>query len=354
MKFDSAVEIQSEIFERILGFEQLPGASSGFGQAAPVYVDPELQVTERRARNRSRRRVAEDIALGVTVKDDGDASLAVLVQNHLEMRDRTVSRIAEVAPNETEIIYIGRQRTLWTRSRNQPLRLGCSISPADVSYSGTLGCFCRDQLTGDIGILSNNHVLGNINRTKPGTPIVQAARGDLGSSPADNIADFTRMVPIQFGGMPNAVDAAFAKLTDHNRGEDRSTIFDSSEPPLPVVKLAPQNPVQAFPGMPVLKTGRTTRHRKGRVVAINVNNYLVNMPGVGVARFDNQVIVEMANNPVASFSEPGDSGSLITDHKGNPVALLFAGSASGGAGNVGFTAGNPISVVEAQLSVELI
>jgi hypothetical protein len=332
----------------------LPGAVSSFGPHAPIYVDPQLHDNSQNTRQRSRRRVAEDIALGITLNDDGDAGLAVLVQNHLEMREKTVSRIADVAPAETEITYIGRQKLLWTRARNKPLRLGCSISPANVLYSGTLGCFCRDLASGDVGILSNNHVLGNINRTLPGTPIVQAARGDRGRSPVDDIAHFARMVPIQFGGLPNAVDAAFAKLAKHNRGEDRATIFDSSNPPAPVVSIVPGNPVQAYPGMQVVKTGRTTGHRKGRVFAINVNNYLVNMPGVGVARFDNQIIFEMANNPVASFSEPGDSGSLIADGTGNPVALLFAGSASGGAGNVGFTAGNPISVVEAQLSVKLI
>jgi hypothetical protein len=105
--------------------------------------------------------------------------------------------------------------------------------------------------------------------------------------------------------------------------------------------------------MTVFKTGRTTRHTRGRVRAVNVNNYQVNM-GIGVARFDNQILVEMANTPVAPFSRPGDSGSLIVDGSGQPVALLFAGSNIGGAGNVGVTGCNPISSVLTQLGITLI
>ena len=104
--------------------------------------------------------------------------------------------------------------------------------------------------------------------------------------------------------------------------------------------------------MTVLKTGRTTRHTRGLVRAVNVNNFLVDV-GVGVARFDNQIVIETAAPP-QPFGRPGDSGSLIVDDEGRPVALLFAGSASGGAGNVGITGANPISSVTAQLGVTLV
>ena len=56
----------------------------------------------------------------------------------------------------------------------------------------------------------------------------------------------------------------------------------------------------------------------------------------GVARFVGQVVVG------GSFSDSGDSGSLIMTEVGNhPVALLFAGSSS-------TTIGNPIDQVLAK------
>ena len=121
--------------------------------------------------------------------------------------------------------------------------------------------------------------------------------------------------------------------------------------PAPAIELRPGEMAEAVPGMIVHKTGRTTRHTRGRVRAVNVNNYLVDV-GVAVARFDGQVVIETdaARQP---FSRPGDSGSLIVDEDGRPVALLFAGSASGGAGNVGITGANPISYVAEQLGVTL-
>lgn len=109
---------------------------------------------------------------------------------------------------------------------------------------------------------------------------------------------------------------------------------------------------EPLPGLAVAKTGRTTGHTRGRVVAVNVNNFLVDM-GVGIARFDGQIVIE-TEAPPQPFSRPGDSGALIVDEAGAPLGLLFSGSASGGAGNVGITGANPISSVTRELGVTLI
>jgi len=85
--------------------------------------------------------------------------------------------------------------------------------------------------------------------------------------------------------------------------------------------------------------------------AINVNNYVVNMGAAGTARFDGQIVFEAPVGGTLPFSRPGDSGSLIMDDQFVPVALLFAGSSSGGNGNLGTTGGNPISSVLSQLGV---
>lgn len=356
MKLESALELQDEIFRKVLNFEEVPMATIDGGPTAATFVDPLLTDETRASRRlltRARRRVAEDIALGIAEgPGHEEAQLAVLVQNRQLMNSPAMEEIQSLARQETEVIYIGRQVPFWTRMRNQPLRIGCSASPSTVTYSGTLGCFCRDVQNGKIGMLSNNHVLADVNRVPIGTSIIQQAAGDLGHPINDVVGQLTRFVHIQFGGVPNAVDAAFAELTQHNRGMDTRGIFDGGSPPTQVLTLQPGGVSPAVPGMLVYKTGRTTRHTAGRVRAVNVNNYVVNM-GVGLARFDGQIVFDAMNVPW-HFSQPGDSGSLIVDGQGVPVALLFAGSRSGGTGNLGITGGNPISLVKAQLGIDLI
>ncbi|TKT80084.1 hypothetical protein [Aquamicrobium sp. LC103] len=353
MKVDSALELQARIFSQIFEFVEAPVAAGMEHPSPGLFLDPALLETKAARPRKPKRRAVEDIALGVTTdRADEDARLAILVQDRNKVRGAVVERIVEAARGEVEILYIGRQKPLWTTSRNDPVRLGCSISPTTVEYAGTLGCFCRDDQSGRVGILSNNHVLADVNSVPVSTTIMQPGARDGGRPGRDDIAELVRFVPIQFGGYPNPVDAAFAALIDHGRAEDRATLYDSSDEPKPAIELQPGSPVDATPGMAVLKTGRTTRHTRGVVRAVNVNNFLVDV-GTGVARFDNQIIIETAAPP-QPFGRPGDSGSLIVDEEGRPVALLFAGSASGGAGNVGITGANPISSVTSQLGVTLI
>jgi hypothetical protein len=83
----------------------------------------------------------------------------------------------------------------------------------------------------------------------------------------------------------------------------------------------------------VKKYGRTTGLTEGTVTAINAT--VVIRYDKGRARFINQIVVQGSG----SFSEGGDSGSLIvTSDQNKPVALLFAGSSS-------TTIGNPIQNV---------
>jgi hypothetical protein len=353
MKYESAIELQARIFRTIFEFIELPGLA-GVDETLPaLFVDPVLLETKSARPKKLKKRVVEDIALGITEEADGsNAKLAILVQDRKKVQCTVVEEIVSVAKGEAEVLYIGRQRPLWTATRNDPIRLGCSISPTTVQYAGTFGCFCRDNLTGQEGILSNNHVLADVNSVAVGTTIMQPGARDGGKPGADDIAELLRFVPIQFGGFPNRVDAAFATIIEHGRAEDRATLYSGSEEPEPALVMQPGSLADAIPGMTVFKTGRTTRHTRGRVRAVNVNNFLVDV-GVGVARFDGQVVIETDAAP-QPFGRPGDSGSLIVDEQGRPIALLFAGSASGGAGNVGITGANPISSVTSQLGVTLI
>src|SRR5262245_45983580 len=209
MQIESALELQAHVFSRIFNFIELPVAA-GIGQALPgLFLDPMLLETKSVRRRKPPRRRTNDIALGVTEGDhSSDAKLAVLVQSRSKLQSPIVEEIVSAAKGEAEVLYIGRQKPLWTTQRNDPIKLGVSISPVTVSYAGTLGCFCRDNLSGKLGILSNNHVLADVNSLPIGTPIMQPGARDEGSPDKDAIAELIRFVPIQFGGFPNRVDAA--------------------------------------------------------------------------------------------------------------------------------------------------
>jgi len=358
MRLESALELQSRIFAQIFDFQPLAEAAGAVSAAMETFVDPLVFEDDRkaaRARRSDKHKSAEDIALGVSEGSGAENSkLAVLVQDRRKVNSVVVDEISAMAPGEIEVIYIGRQRAMWPQTGVNPLKLGSSISTVQKNAAGTLGCFCRCVDKQTVGILSNNHVIADVNNSPTGTQIVQPGRLDGGVPGTNAIAVLDKFVPIQFGGMPNSVDAAFAALSPHGRHEDRAGIFDCSVPPVQRQTFVPASAVSVLPETVVHKTGRTTCHTTGKVRAINVNNYLVNYGSVGTARFDGQITVEMNMNPARPFSRPGDSGSIIVDDSGQPVALLFAGSKSGGAGNLGITGANPISSVMAQLGVVLI
>jgi hypothetical protein len=91
--------------------------------------------------------------------------------------------------------------------------------------------------------------------------------------------------------------------------------------------------------------------RHGRVTAVELDDVTVEYE-IGVVRFDDQVEIEGAG--VQSFSDAGDSGSLIVDDDFRPAALLFAGSDHGGHNHRGLTYGNPIQAVLKALHVKIV
>jgi hypothetical protein len=302
-------------------------------------------------------RMTELIALGTTVPDEKDqVKLTVLVQDSRYLNGWIVEGIKEKAGAEVEVISIGRQKANWTRTRTIPARLGSSIAPAGLGYSGTLGCFCTDLATGTDALLSNNHVIADTNRLPLGTPIQQPSRPDGGTPGGDNIARLTRFVPIHGPGGPvNTVDAAIAQLTG-TRPIDTARIFDTTGtyPGNPVVAMLRPNSIKmAAINMPVLKIGRTTGLTRGRILAVNVNNLHVNYgTSIGLRRFDRQITVgsAVAGRP---FLRGGDSGSLMVTNAGEPVGLLFATSTSGGPFGLGVANANRIDLVLSQLNIRL-
>ena len=98
------------------------------------------------------------------------------------------------------------------------------------------------------------------------------------------------------------------------------------------------------------KVGRTTGVRHGRVTAFELDGVTVDYD-MGRLTFDDQIEIEGEGK--RSFSDAGDSGSLIVDDERMASALLFAGGDHGGTNGKGLTYANPIDAVLRALRVEL-
>jgi hypothetical protein len=207
--------------------------------------------------------------------------------------------------------------------------------------AGTLGCFVRSGSSSALYILSNNHVLADENRYPKGRPIVQPGGLDGGSPTADRVAKLTRFVRLD-PAKTNFVDCAIAKAnasiqTDVLKLRGIGTLAGLRSGDLEV-------------GDVVHKVGRTTGVRHGRVTAFELDGVAVEYD-IGVVSFDNQIEIEGAGT--RSFSDAGDSGSLIVDAQMRAAALLFAGGDHGGSNGKGLTYANPIAAVLEALKVKL-
>ncbi len=191
-------------------------------------------------------------------------------------------------------------------------------------------------------ILSNNHVLADVNAGPIGATILQLGAYDGGKNSADQVAVLERFVPINFAsGAANVLDCATGWVwLDRVRLE----LMYISGGVIWYFRIG-ATPVAPSLGMAVGKSGRTTQLTSGRVVALGAD-INVNYGGGRVAHFVNQISIRATSG---DFSAGGDSGSLIWtwDARRAPIGLLFAG---GG----GTTFANPIANVLAALDVQIV
>ena len=233
----------------------------------------------------------------------------------------------------TDVVATGEFHALPHRGRYRPAPSGVSVGHFKIT-AGTLGCLANPKKGPACYILSNNHVLANVNAAKVGDSITQPGPIDGGHVPADVIAKLTRFIPIRFGGAINQVDCAIAQVQRPTEVTPLNKCFGR-------ISAAP---VAAQRNMMVKKCGRTTQLTRGRIVDVNAT-VRVNYGPAGVAIFQNQIlIVSLTIHP---FSAGGDSGSLILTETGNrPVGLLFAGSTT-------HTIANHIGQVLAALNIKI-
>ena len=284
------------------------------------------------------------LALGVTRRGRRDYRLAVRIQRRSIESSPGVEAIRRRARGEVDIRYVGRltKRSVPPyRRRQRPLRIGVSLGHHRIT-AGTLGAFVTRRGTGEVRILSNNHVLADENRGKAGDAILQPGAYD-GGRPQDRVGALGEVVRL-WRRRTNRVDAALATIDD---GVEHAGGLLSGHGRL---KGVASDPVDIADELE--KLGRTTGHTRGRVTAFELDNVVVGYD-MGNIRFDDQIEIEGAGR--GPFSDGGDSGSLIYTASGHlAVALLFAGGDVGGRNGAGLTYANPIGLVLDRLKADLL
>jgi hypothetical protein len=306
-------------------------------------------------------RIPRSLALGIT-RSQGEYKLAVRIQRPSLLQSPLIDQLTRRANGEVEVRIIGRidKRAKarraprgagaavavlpWYQQNTRPLLIGASVGHVDIT-AGTLGAFVtRGKAT---YLLSNNHVFANEDRASAADWILQRAAYDGGKQPSERVARLRFWIKLKTSGA-NVVDAALAEV-DKNVPYDVSRLrglIDGLDRKLTGVASAPVDEGDA-----VFKVGRTTGPTAGRITAFELDNVVVNYDS-GNLRFDNQVEIEGTGR--ASFSDGGDSGSLIVSADFKAVALLFAGGDSGGSNGLGLTYANPIDQVFSNLKATLL
>ncbi len=318
-----------------------------------------------------RKRNVVGVGLGYKMsqgENTGELSVVVSVTRKepstaLSTRDLVPLKVEAI---KTDVVETGLLRALPGVSEDLgPRDRWRPIIPPGVSVghylitAGTFGCLVRRDE--ELFILSNNHVLANVNNCEIWDPILQPGSAD-GGGPDDRIARLAEYIPLEFESEPsdcevadwtakllNSIAGAFGsrhKLEAVKRSEISNRVDAALARPLPPNQVtneilgigAPVGVAAASLGTNVQKSGRTTGHTEGVITQVDAT---VRIDYYGPkALFTGQLIA-------SPMSEGGDSGSAVLDMEKRVVGLLFAGSPSA-------TILNPIDAVLSALDVEVV
>jgi hypothetical protein len=275
--------------------------------------------------------------------------------NELVEKDRIPSQIGNF---RTDVVETGRFQAQSFRLQSdhiRPARPGCSISPTKIT-AGTFGCVVsRDGMK---FILSNNHVLADMNRAALGEPILQPGTFDMGNPGVDRIGSLVEYVPLMFDGeeappqpkgcgsnlrfLAGRETAAFVSINAPGANKVDCALGKPDDDDLISTDIlgigTPKGIELASLGTRVQKSGRTTGLTYSEIEQIDVTTK-VDYEG-RTATFVGQLMA-------SQMSEPGDSGSAVLDMNGYVVGLLFAGSGNS-------TLIHPIQDVLEALRVEVV
>ena len=245
---------------------------------------------------------------------------------------------------KTDVVETGKIFALQDPTEKmRPARPGISIGHYQIT-AGTLGCLV--QRTGQVYILSNNHVLANSNAGQVGDAILQPGPHDGGTS-ADQIGTLEQFIPIGFiGGSGCSPLSSVMRPAPQINEPGNNTVDCAIAKPLSADLVNPDILNIGIPigvsaatlNTPVQKSGRTTGYTTDKITQIDVTvsvDY-----GGKIAIFKDQLMA-------GAMSQGGDSGSAVLNMDKHVVGLLFAGSDT-------TTIMNPIQLVLEALQVQLV
>jgi hypothetical protein len=246
---------------------------------------------------------------------------------------------------ETGLIFALQDPT----EKMRPARPGVSIGHHQIT-AGTFGCLV--QRSGQVFILSNNHILANSNKAQLGDAILQPGPHD-GGTLADRIGTLEQFIPVSFGGSAGCGCSPFALLlrllgtaTPRINEPGNNTVDCAIARPLSpdlvnadILNIGtPSGAGTVTLGTPVQKSGRTSGLTSGEINQLDVTVQV--LYGSQIAVFKNQLMTD-------AKSQGGDSGSAVLDMNKQVVGLLFAGSNTS-------TIMNPIQFVLDALQVQVV
>jgi hypothetical protein len=218
---------------------------------------------------------------------------------------------------------------------------------------GTLGALVADR-TGNLYILSNNHVLAESDQARAGDTVVQPALVDLNCNPqaGRSVGSLRYVVPLQ--SRQTNVDAALAAATP---AVDGTGAILQLGPPVngmltaaaPAAGEGEALTAGLLNQLHVVKSGRTTGLTCSTVNTVDLSvqvDYYYDC--AETQPYYTKTYVNQIGMPGASFADSGDSGALVLDaSNAQPVGLFFASGADDS--NHGFSVANPIQDVLSEL-----
>jgi len=208
-----------------------------------------------------------------------------------------------VAAEVTGRFYAGSNPT----TRQRPAPVGFSIGHPDIT-AGTLGARVING-SGNLFILSNNHVIANSNDASIGDPTLQPGPFDGGTS-SDQVGTLADFQPINFSGGNNTIDAGisattatnvgFATPTDDAYGAPSSEVFGDGN------NDGTFDNVGNLLGLNVMKYGRTTELTSGQISEINLTVSVCYETRGPVRCIQSATFVDQIAIGSGSFSDGGD------------------------------------------------